>query len=253
MEQEDKELKIEELARQVGMTTRNLREWQTLGLLQPPVKRGRVAYYGPHHLDRIARIRDLRSDGFPLELIRRQLEGSTGEKEEELVGLGRALRDRLQNEAPEVIDPIRFAIRFGLDDGEKLKEAIEANWLGRSEELGLMRVRDDGMLEIISPRLAQLSEFLIGLGLSMGALLDLAEDLFKRQEAVAEVFIDVFRVHVFEPFDESDGETGDWAEIRETLERLRPFALDAVEVFFRMAMDRSAERTIQQEIDRRLG
>ncbi|MGH7856147.1 MAG: MerR family transcriptional regulator, partial [Candidatus Binatia bacterium] len=41
----DDALTIDELAKGVGMTVRNLREWRTLGLLPPAEMRGRVGYY----------------------------------------------------------------------------------------------------------------------------------------------------------------------------------------------------------------
>lgn len=36
------DLTIDQLAQRVAMTARNIREWQTLGLVPPPEKRGRV-------------------------------------------------------------------------------------------------------------------------------------------------------------------------------------------------------------------
>src|SRR5207253_9558128 len=40
------ELTIDELARRMGMSVRNLREWRAQGLLPPPRLRGRVGYLG---------------------------------------------------------------------------------------------------------------------------------------------------------------------------------------------------------------
>ncbi|MDP8987506.1 MAG: MerR family transcriptional regulator, partial [Actinomycetota bacterium] len=37
---------IDDLAREAGCTTRNIRSYQTLGLLPPPSIVGRVGYYG---------------------------------------------------------------------------------------------------------------------------------------------------------------------------------------------------------------
>ena len=110
--EESADLTIEELAQRTGMTVRNLREWQGKGLLEPPTKRGRVSYYQPDHLHRIEQIRALRADGYPLDLIRRLFDEAPG-AEEELASFGRVLRAPLQDEEPEVVDPIRFAARFG--------------------------------------------------------------------------------------------------------------------------------------------
>src|SRR3954453_2692654 len=61
------DLTIDELARQTGMTVRNLRAHQSRGLLPPPEVRGRTGYYGADHLARVERIRDLQPEGFNLE------------------------------------------------------------------------------------------------------------------------------------------------------------------------------------------
>ena len=67
---------IDELARRVGMTARNIREWQTNGLLPPPERRGRVGIYTDDHMSRIERIKSLRAQGFPLDVIRRMFDRS---------------------------------------------------------------------------------------------------------------------------------------------------------------------------------
>src|SRR5688500_2848706 len=64
---------IGELAERSGITVRNLREWRTLGLLPLAEMRGRVGFYPPAVLERVERIKKLRSEGFTLELIRRML------------------------------------------------------------------------------------------------------------------------------------------------------------------------------------
>ena len=58
------ELTIDELAQRSGMTGRNIRQWQTYGLLPPPERRGRVGIYTEDHLARINRIKELRATGF---------------------------------------------------------------------------------------------------------------------------------------------------------------------------------------------
>lgn len=246
----DAELTIEELAQRVGMSVRNLREWQGLGLLEPPKRRGRVGYYSPAHVERIERIRALRADGFSLDLIRRILEDSSG-AEDDAVAFSIALRRRWQDEEPEAIDLAQFAKRFGLESEADFQRALEEKWLERSSALGLLRARDDGSLEVRSPRLAQLAEFLLGLGLSMTEILALGERVYGHQEEVATIFGDVFRSRVFEPLERGESAEEGWAKARLTLEELRPFALDAVEVLFKLAIDSATDRLIQLEAERR--
>ena len=52
------------------MTVRNIRAYQSRGLLPPPELRGRTGYYGAEHVARIELIRELQSEGFNLEAIR---------------------------------------------------------------------------------------------------------------------------------------------------------------------------------------
>ena len=47
------EFTIDELARETGMTVRNIRSHATRGLLPPPEVRARTGYYGPDHVARL--------------------------------------------------------------------------------------------------------------------------------------------------------------------------------------------------------
>lgn len=65
------DLTIRELAAAVGMTVRNIRAYQSRGLLHPPELRGRVAYYGAAHVARLNLVASLQSEGFTLAGIKR--------------------------------------------------------------------------------------------------------------------------------------------------------------------------------------
>jgi DNA-binding transcriptional MerR regulator len=59
-------LTIDELAALTGTTTRNIRSFQTRGLMGRPVLHGRTGLYSPGHLDRLTVILRLQSEGFSL-------------------------------------------------------------------------------------------------------------------------------------------------------------------------------------------
>ncbi|MFD6073583.1 MULTISPECIES: MerR family transcriptional regulator [Amycolatopsis] len=75
---------IEELSTIVGMSARNIRAHQTRGLLAPPVRHGRSAYYGPAHLRRLRRITMLQKQGFNLVSIAAMLGTATVDGAERL-------------------------------------------------------------------------------------------------------------------------------------------------------------------------
>jgi DNA-binding transcriptional MerR regulator len=64
------ELTVDELARRAGLPVRTIREYQTMGVLPPPAKRGRVGIYGPSHLRRLGLIGRLQERGYSLAGIR---------------------------------------------------------------------------------------------------------------------------------------------------------------------------------------
>lgn len=67
--------RVEELAEQADVSVDTIRFYQKRHLLPPPTREGRVAWYGPLHLERLARIRDLQAQGLTLALIGRVLSG----------------------------------------------------------------------------------------------------------------------------------------------------------------------------------
>ncbi len=78
-------MRVEELSSRAGVSVDTIRYYQTKGLLDPPRREGRVAWYGDDHLRRIRRIRALRSRGFTLATIVRLLEGELDGEDAALV------------------------------------------------------------------------------------------------------------------------------------------------------------------------
>src|SRR3954453_372293 len=138
------------------MTVRNLRAHQSRGLLPAPEVRGRTGYYGPEHLARVELIRELQTEGFNLEAIRRLLEGAGG-RSDEILRFTRAIREPFEDEQPEIVPLEELAGRFGSNRPELLEKA---------EKLGLLRPLGDGRYEQLSPRLARAGHELTQLGVS---------------------------------------------------------------------------------------
>src|SRR4051794_11442429 len=148
-------LTIDELARRTGMTVRNLRAHQSRGLLPPPEVRGRTGYYGAEHLTRVELIKELQTEGFNLEAIRKLLDGASGGSSEEVLRFTRAVREPFEDEASEIVTVEELAEQFGADN---------PTLLARAEKLGLLRPVGDGRYEQLSPRLAGAGAELIRLG-----------------------------------------------------------------------------------------
>ena len=227
------DLTIDELARRVGMTVRNVRAHQSRGLLPPPEVRGRTGFYGAEHLARLELIRTLQDDGFTLESIRRLLERSGGSSEE-LLRFTRAAREPFADETPEVVGIEELGRRYGAPG--------RADLLARAVSLGLLRPLGEGRFEDASPRLARAGAELAALGVGADVTLDVVEVLRGHADAIADQFVELFLAHVWRPFDAEGRPPERWPEVRETLERLRPLAGDAVMAVFGLAMSDAVER-----------
>jgi DNA-binding transcriptional MerR regulator len=83
------ELTVDELARRVGLPVRTIREYQTVALLPPPRRQGRVGIYGASHLLRLRLIARLQERGYSLAGIRDLLSAwRDGAELGEVLGLG---------------------------------------------------------------------------------------------------------------------------------------------------------------------
>jgi DNA-binding transcriptional MerR regulator len=85
---------VDEFASQIGMSARNIRALQGRGLLPPPVRHGRRAFYLEQHVHRAEAIKDLQRQGFNLFAIGSML--GTGENDPQAPGMA-AMLERLAN------------------------------------------------------------------------------------------------------------------------------------------------------------
>ena len=67
--------RVEQLAAACDVSVDTVRYYQSRGLLPQPEREGRVAWYGPEHLERMHQIRALQKKGLTLAAIRRVLDG----------------------------------------------------------------------------------------------------------------------------------------------------------------------------------
>ncbi len=114
------DLTIEQLAAEVGMSVRNIRNHHSRGLLPAPEVRARVGYYSAEHVMRLRLILDLQADGFNLTAIERLLSASGGSAAR-LLGLRNAMMAPFESETPEVLSAEELRERFGVLDARDIE------------------------------------------------------------------------------------------------------------------------------------
>lgn len=163
---------IEELATQVGMTVRNVRAYNSAGLLPPPTLRGRLGLYGEEHLAQLQAIRTLRGQGLSLERIKAVVEQNN---RNETSGAWNKLGD-LARVLSWHIPVDQEALRLPLS-------TIEATWRAdftpaQTEQLvrsGLQRILPDGSIEYLTPGLRAIAQQLADMGVPLDDALEMQE------------------------------------------------------------------------------
>jgi DNA-binding transcriptional MerR regulator len=225
------EYRIDELARRAGTSVRNVRVYQDRGLLAPPRRQGRVGWYGEDHLERLRLIGRMLERGYTFATIRELLEAwSGGAGLGDVLGLGEAISGPWTHEEPGHVTRALLRQRFGpqADDGF-VTEALR---------LGLLE-RDGSRYRVPSPRLLEAGAEMVAAGMPLTAVLAVAVALRTHLDQVAELLFSVVAANL--PTDSPDP-----SHVAESVARLRPHALQAVEAAFGLAMRDQADTVLSQ-------
>lgn len=225
---------IDELARQGGTTTRNVRAYQTRGVLDPPEIVGRIGYYNEEHLTRLRLISRLQQRGFGLQAINDLLSAwDSGANLSDVLGFSDALMAPWIDEIPETITRAQLEQMFPeiSSDPNLLKQAIELELLAEDGE----------NYRLVSPRLAKVGAELVSVGIPLAVVLGQAGLMKSDTQDIAWRLVAMFGAYVWEPF--VQGQTPDRTlfDMTEILQRTRPLAAEAVGVFLAQAMQKATE------------
>ena len=234
---------IDELSRRSGVTSRNIRAYQTRGLLPPPRMVGRVGYYDAGHLARLRYVANLQERGFSLAAVQCLLEAwDAGRDLTDVLGFEEALTAPWSDEKPERFPAERLAELFP-------ETADDPALLNRALELGLLVVVDDE-LEAPSPRLIRVGAGLVAAGIPLAAALDEYERVAADAARIAERFVTLFEEHVWEPFVAAGLPPERLAGVTEALQRVRPLAGAAMEATLAQAMERAVAASAARQVAR---
>jgi DNA-binding transcriptional MerR regulator len=229
------EMTIDELARESGMTVRNIRAYQSRGLLPPPEVRARTGYYGPEHVARLRLIADMRAEGMNLRTIKKVLDGVPSA--EGMLDFGQALLGAFSAEEPELTTGEDLGARFG---------GLDQSITRKAEKLGLIRPLGQDRFEVPSPTLLRAGEELLALGIPLEAALAVAENARRHTRSIAQAFVRLFTEQVLGTTDPKKQTPEDWARAQAALERLQPLAGDVVRVMFAQTMTLAVEREVEK-------
>lgn len=231
------ELTVDQLAAKVGMTVRNVRAYAGRGLIGPPRLVGRTGYYGPDHVARLTLVRELLAKGYTLAAVERMM--SEMPDGEIALGVFETLITPWSPTPPEVITAEQLAERAGVPHDPDI--------IAKLLELGIAERLDDERLRIPNPDLLRAGLDVIKLGVPLEAIFEMLPKLFEHSNAIAKVYVELFRGTVWRQFADAGMPAEGWPEIQRTLENIIPLAGQALVASFREAMGREIEAVAYEE------
>jgi len=217
--------RVEQLAAACEVSVDTVRYYQSRGLLAPPVREGRVAWYGPEHIERIRDVRGLQRKGLTLAAIKRVVEGDLRKPDADLAAAVAAARGDTTDE--ELLGLDEFAQRSGVP--ASLIQAVEREGIRFGVELDGQERYTVTDIEMVRGAL-RLLEF----GLPLGELLALARDTHEAMTALAGRAVELFDEHVRKPIrDTAASEEAAAAQLVEAFDTLLPAVTNLVASHFR--------------------
>ena len=179
--------RIDDLARAVGTTVRNIRAYQDRGLLAPPRLLGRVGIYSESHVARLRHISSLLQRGYATAQIRELFHAwDHGKGIGDVIQLEAAVTDPWTDEAPASWSTADLRAR--LDDGVEgvFDRFVALGW-----------IRPDGdQSEVRSPRLISGSEETVAFGFDPLEITALYEAIGPAMDAVANDLVETATRHL---------------------------------------------------------
>jgi DNA-binding transcriptional MerR regulator len=226
---------VDQLAAATDMTVRTTRYYAGLGLLPPPTRRGRVAYYTEEHRARLELVRALQDHGFTLSAIEKYLGRVPADATVEDLALQRAMLTSWGAGKRESITrrQLETRARRKLDDHE----------IARLVNIYAIRVDGDRYEPLPSFDVALK---LIELDIPVDSMEEAAEAINTHMDALADDLTHILRTKVLTPFRGQEHSEADKAAFEQTMSQLRQLTLEAVVAGFQRAANEVITRSLSE-------
>jgi DNA-binding transcriptional MerR regulator len=231
--------RVEQLAAACGVSVDTVRYYQSLGLLPQPEREGRIAWYGPAHVERIRSVRALQRKGLTLAAVKRVVSGELGRADADLAAAVAAARVGVGAD-DELLTLEGFAERSGVP--ASLIQAVEREGVRLST-----RVDGEDRYAPADIETVRVALRLLEFGLPLGELLGLARDADAAMRGLAERAVELFDEHVRKPIrDSASTDEAAAAQLVEAFHELLPAVTHLVSRHFRRVLLETAEGRIDR-------
>ncbi len=228
---------IDELALAVGMTVRTTRYYASLGLLPPPVRRGRLAYYSTVHLARLELIRALQDHGFTLAAIERYMKRIPEDASVEDLAMQRAMLTSWAPGPREELTRRQLEKRAGRKLGDEQLERLVMT--------GAVAQTAGGSFEVLPA--FDVGVQMLDMDIPLDSIVAASEAITRHMDSLADELTEILRTRVIEPYRKNKFAEVDAAKFESTMSRLRQLTLEAVVSGFQRAANQVISRSMSKE------
>ena len=222
---------IDEVAALAQVPSRTIRFYQARGALMAPEIRGRVAYYGEKHIERLKLIAQLQDRGLSIKAIRDLLASiDKGEMDlGEWLGVENALGASWANDQARTVTESELQALAGTSRPGLIADLVRAKLIERRGEV----------LLLLSPALLGVAMKLEAAGIDIDTAVKAADVLRKSMAKLSGELVELFVKRV------QDGAIEAPDDAASVFQALRPAGLEAVRVVFGREMEKSLRRLLE--------
>lgn len=238
------EYTIDQLAAKSGIPSRTIRFYQAKGVLAPPKRRGRVAFYDDSHAERLKIVSDLQDRGLRLRAIRDFIltPDANADSVQQWLGIGQRIDSSLGD------DPQLFSD----DELEALLEKPPPGTLAMLRKLGVITPQGSGLKQrylVESPALLKIAVRLAHAGINFETTARFYEILRRHMSRAADELVEHALKHLGKGFARSTRPE----DVAEAVQFLEPDsqAGEATHLIFAREIRRAIAEHLKSDVQRK--
>jgi DNA-binding transcriptional MerR regulator len=229
-------LTVDELAAATGLTVRTTRYYAGLGLIPPPTRRGRMAFYSAEHRARLELIRALQDHGFTLAAIEKYLSRIPEDASVEDLAVQRVMLTSWKSGGHEEVTRRQLETRVG--------RKLSAAEIERLVTMTGILPNERGTYALLPA--FEVSVKSLDLDIPLDSLVSAGEAITRHMDALADELTAILKDQVLAPYLDSDRTEADKARFEQTMSRLRQLTLEAVVSGFQRAANQVISRSLSR-------
>lgn len=231
-------LSLDDVVAATGVPADTLQSYNERGLIGLTASGGTADAFAPGDVDRVRLILHLQAEGLGLPFIERLVADGEGAADQ-LLELRRRVIDGLAGTG-EVTTAEALVARFGDFGGVVLERAIATN---------LLVAREDGRIDVPSPRLLDIAERAVASGISLPAAVEVAAAVREACLTASGACLRTILDEIWVPFEEAEFPQDQVLDVARRMLHMRTLAKNVFEATLPMVLVQVFDRPFEEDLE----